>query len=158
MLLLSLEPSSKTCLFCDLVITSKEARNNISVSVIATLKKPGGIAVKWLKVKPVSSYAKNYELLWDKIKDLYTQSEDYQGVRWPAHATCHCNFHNTKKLKTNSKRKINEIDEQNIAYSAYFVCEKDELHFCKYSSTKHEDLIRCELSRDEGDDGQSGVR
>ena len=81
MLLLSLEPSSKTCLFCDLVITSKEARNNISVSVIATLKKPGGIAVKWSRVKPVSSYAKNYELLWDKIKDLYTQSEDYQGVR-----------------------------------------------------------------------------
>ena len=150
MLLLSLEPGSKTCLFCDLVMTSKEARNNISVSVIATLKKPGGIAAKWSKVKPVFSYAKNYELLWDKIKDLYTQSEDYQGVRWPAHAACHCNFHNTKKLKTNSKRKINEIDEQNsedvdhidgdrtrseesksvlrrssrgnIAYSAYFVC------------------------------------
>ena len=79
-----------------------------------TLKKPGRIAEKWPKVKPVSSYAKNYELVWDKIKDLDTQSEDdYQGVTWPAHATCRHNFYNTKKLQTNSKRKINEIDEQN---------------------------------------------
>ena len=45
------------------------------------LKKPGGIAEKWLKVRPVSSYAKNYKLIWDKIKDLDTQSEDYQGVK-----------------------------------------------------------------------------
>ena len=45
-----------------------------------TLKKLGGIAEKWSKVKPVSSYAKNYELVWDKIKYLDTQSEDYQGV------------------------------------------------------------------------------
>ena len=75
----------------------------------------------------------------------------------PAHATCHRNFHNTKKLETNSKQKTSEIDEQNskdidhidddrtnseesvpvlrrnsrgnIAYSACFVCEKDKLHY-----------------------------
>ena len=114
------------------------------------LKKPGGIAEKWLKVRPVSSYAKNYKLIWDKIKDLDTQSEDYQGVTWTAHATCRRNFHNTKKLETNSKRKINEIYSEyidddrnnseesasfvrrsrgNIAYSACFVCEKDKLHY-----------------------------
>ena len=78
--LLSLQSGSKTYLFCDFVITSKEARNNISVSAMETLKKLAGIAEKWSKVKPVSSYAKNYELVWDKIKYLDTQSEDYQGV------------------------------------------------------------------------------
>ena len=31
----------------------------------------------------------------------------------PAYATCHRNFHNTKKLETNSKQKTSEIDEQN---------------------------------------------
>ena len=64
-----------------------------------TLKKPGGTAENWSKVKPVCSYAKNYELIWDKIKDLDTQSEDYQDVMWPAHATCRCNFHNQRNLK-----------------------------------------------------------
>ena len=118
------------------------------------LKKPGGIAEKWLKVRPVSSYVKNYKLVWDKIKDLDTQSEDYQGVTWTAYATCRRNLHNTKKLETNSKRKINEIYSEyiddddddrnnseesasfvrrssrgNIAYSACFVCEKDKLHY-----------------------------
>ena len=99
--LLSLQPGCRTCLFCDLVITSKEARNNITVSAMETLKKPDGIAEKWSKVKPVSSYAKNYELVWDKTKNLDTQSEDHQGVTWLAHATCHHNFHNTKKLEKN---------------------------------------------------------
>ena len=50
-------------LFCDLVITSKEARNNISVSAMETFNKDGGIADRWSKVKPVSSRAKNYELV-----------------------------------------------------------------------------------------------
>ena len=78
--------------------------------MMETLKKPGGIAENWLKVKPISSYA----LVWDKVKDLDTQSEDYhQGVTWPVHATCRRSFHNTKKLEINSKREINEIDEQN---------------------------------------------
>ena len=77
------------------------------------LKKPGGIAEKWSKVKPVSSYAKNYELVCDKIKDWDTQSEKYQGVTWQAHAICRWNFHITKKLETNSKKKKIEIDEQN---------------------------------------------
>ena len=58
--LLSLQSISKTCLFCDLVITSKEARYNISASAMEILKKPGGITEKWSKVKPVSFYAKNY--------------------------------------------------------------------------------------------------
>ena len=34
-----------------------------------TSKKLDEIAEKWSKVKPVSSHAKNYELVWDKIKD-----------------------------------------------------------------------------------------
>ena len=78
--LLSLQCSSKICLFCGVVITSKEARNNISVSVLETLKKLDGIAEKSSKVKSVSSHAKNYELVWDKIKDLDTQSKDYEDV------------------------------------------------------------------------------
>ena len=56
--LLSLQSGSKTCLFCGLVITSKEAKDNISVSVMATLKKLDGIAEKWSKVKPISSQLK----------------------------------------------------------------------------------------------------
>ena len=32
---------------------------------------------------------------------------------WSAHTTNRCNFQNTKKLETNSKRKINETYEQN---------------------------------------------
>ena len=75
-LLPSLQSGSKTCLLCDLAITTKEVRNNISFNSMETLKKPDGIAEKWSKVKPVSSHAKNYELVWDKIKDLDTQSED----------------------------------------------------------------------------------
>ena len=70
--LLSLRSGSKTCLFCDLVITSKEVRNNISVSAIETWKKPDGIVEQWPKVKPVPFYAKKHELVWDKIKDLDT--------------------------------------------------------------------------------------
>ena len=61
--LLPLQSGSKTCLFCGLVITSKEARNNISVSAMETLKKLDGIAEKWPKAKPVSSHAKNYVLI-----------------------------------------------------------------------------------------------
>ena len=66
----SLQSGSKTCLFNSLFTTSKEARNNISVSAMETSKKLDEIAEKWSKVKPVSSHAKNYELVWDKIKDL----------------------------------------------------------------------------------------
>ena len=44
--LVSLQSGSKTCLICDLVIVSKEVRNDISVSAIETLKKPDGIAEK----------------------------------------------------------------------------------------------------------------
>ena len=90
---------------------------------------------------------------------------------------CRCNFHNTKTLERNSKRKINEIDEQNRedldhiddnrtnseelvsvlrrssrgnkVYSLCFVCEKDKLHHSKYGLAKHENLIRCELSSGE---------
>ena len=85
--------------------------------------------------------------------------------------TCPCNFHNTKTVERNSKRKINEIGEQkreyldhiddnrtnseelasvlrrssrgNIVYSLCFVCEKDKLHHSKYGLAKHENLIRC---------------
>ena len=32
---------------------------------------------------------------------------------WSAHATCHRNFYNTKKLETNLNQKISEIDEKN---------------------------------------------
>ena len=74
-----------------------------------TLKKIDGIVEKWSNVKPVSSQAKNYEPFWDKIKNVDTESEDYEGVMWPVRATCHSNFHNKKKLETNSKQKINEI-------------------------------------------------
>ena len=96
---------------------------------------------------------------------------------WSAHTTDRCNFQNTKKLETNSKRKINETYEQNskdvdhidddgtnseestpvlwrnnrgnIVYSACLVCEKDKLRYSKYSSTKHENLIKYEVSSGE---------
>ena len=103
--------SSSKCLFCDLVITLKEARNDISYIAIEILKKPDGTAEKQSQVKPVSSYAKIYELIWDKTRYLDTQSEDNQGGTWTLHATCYRNFNNTKKLETNSKRKINEKGE-----------------------------------------------
>ena len=83
------------------VITSKEARNNILVSAVETLRKSDGIAEKWSKVKRDSSYDKNYELVWDNIKDLDAQSEDYRGVMWLAHATCRRSFHNTLTLEIN---------------------------------------------------------
>ena len=41
--LLLLQPRSKTYLFCDLVITSKEARNCISISAMKAVKKLDGI-------------------------------------------------------------------------------------------------------------------
>ena len=108
---LSLPSGSEIYLFCGLVITRKEARIYILVSKKETLKKLEGIAGKLLKVKSVCSHAKNYELVWNKVKDLDTQSEDYEGVLCSAHATCCCNFYNTKKLETNSKQEINEIYE-----------------------------------------------
>ena len=107
--LLWLQPGPKTCQFCEFSFTSKEVRKNISVSAMETLKKIDGIVEKWSNVKPVSSQAKNYEPFWDKIKNVDTESEDYEGVMWPVRATCHSNFHNKKKLETNSKQKINEI-------------------------------------------------
>ena len=61
--LLSLQSGSKICLFCGLVIISKEARNNIPVSAMETLKKVDGIAGKWSNVKPLSSHGENYELI-----------------------------------------------------------------------------------------------
>ena len=66
-----------------------------------------------MNVKPVSTYTKDYELISEKIKYLDTCSEHYQGVTRPAHATCRGNFHNTRKLETNSKQKTNERDEKN---------------------------------------------
>ena len=96
---------------------------------------------------------------------------------WPVYATRHCNFHNTKKLETNSKQKINEIDQKNsediedsedsenqlwkigagfkvkewskIDYPVCFVFEKGKLHYSQYVSLKQENLIRCELSSGE---------
>ena len=50
--LLPLQSGYKTCLFCSLAITSKE-NNNISVSVVETLKKLGLITEKRSKVRPV---------------------------------------------------------------------------------------------------------
>ena len=107
-LLPSLQFGSKTCLFCNLVITSKEASNTISVSTMETLKKSHGIAEKWSKIKLVSSCAKNYDFVWGRIKNLDTQSENYQGIMWAIYATYRCDFQNTKKLETNSKQKINK--------------------------------------------------
>ena len=45
-LLLSLQFGFKICLPCDLIITSKEAGNNVSVNAMETLKKPDTIAEK----------------------------------------------------------------------------------------------------------------
>ena len=107
--LLWLQPGSKTYQFWGFGITSKEVRNDISVSTMETLKKIDGIVEKSSNVKQVSAQAKDYEPFWDKIKNVDTQSEDYEGVMWLVHATCHSNFHNKKKLETNSKQKINEM-------------------------------------------------
>ena len=111
--LLWLQPGSKTYQFWGFGITSKEVRNDISVSTMETLKKIDGIVEKSSNVKQVSAQAKNYEPFWDKIKNVDTQSEDYEGVMWLVHATCHSNFHNKKKLETNSKTKNKWNDEQN---------------------------------------------
>ena len=56
---LAFQSGSKTCLFCDLVIISKEVRNNISVRATETLKKPDVVAQKWSKIETVSSNAKS---------------------------------------------------------------------------------------------------
>ena len=45
-LLLSLQFGLRTCLVCLLIITSKEARNNVSVNAMETLRKPDAIAEK----------------------------------------------------------------------------------------------------------------
>ena len=63
------------------------------------LTKAGGITEKWSKMKPVSTYACNFELVWNKIKDLDIKSEDYEGVTWPAHAPCRRNFTSSQKLE-----------------------------------------------------------
>ena len=96
---------------------------------------------------------------------------------WLAYATCCRNFHSTKKLETNSKQKVHQIDEQNIEdidhidddranseesvsvlrwssganidHSVYLVFEKDKLNYSQYISLKHENLILCELSSSE---------
>ena len=54
----SLQCGSKTFLFYDLVIVSKETRNITSFRAIETLKKSGGIAEKWSNLKPVSPSSK----------------------------------------------------------------------------------------------------
>ena len=40
---------------------------------------------------------------------------------------------------------LRRISRGNIVDSACFVCKKDKLHYSKYSSIKHKNLIKCEL-------------
>ena len=86
--LLSLQAGSKACLFCDLIIKKAESTNNVSSNAIGNLK---NIAKRWSEIKPLSSYAKNFELVWDKVKHLDTEKVD-DGTKWPAHASCRRNF------------------------------------------------------------------
>ena len=49
----------------------------------------------------------------------------------------------------NSKKLVSHLRQSGrgkIIYSTCFLCKKDKLHYSKYGSTKHENLIRCELS------------
>ena len=55
-------------------------------------------------------------------------------------------------IRTNSEESesvLRQSSRENTAYSACFVCEKGKLHYSKYGSSKHENLVRCELSSGE---------
>ena len=104
--LLTLKLGDKTSLFCGGLVSPKESTNNVTVSAMINLQKVNGIAEKWSKVQPVSLYAKNFELVWGKIKDIDTSKKEYAGIKWPAHASCRRNFSNERKLETNSKLSV----------------------------------------------------
>ena len=91
-----------------------------------TLKKVDGIAGKWSNVKPVSSYGKNYELIWDKIKHLDTQSEQ-------------------------NSEYIDHIDDDRANYllSSPLRLWKRWITLFSIPFIKHKNLNRCELSSGE---------
>ena len=91
-----------------------------------TLKKVDGIAGKWSNVKPVSSYGKNYELIWDKIKHLDTQSEQ-------------------------NSEYIDHIDDDRANYrlSSPLRLWKKWITLFSIPFIKYENLNRCELSSGE---------
>lgn len=50
-------------------------------------------ADRWAKVKPISTYARNFELVWDKIKYINIENID-ETRKWTFHASCRRNFTN----------------------------------------------------------------
>ena len=92
------------------VCTTVECPNVLKVATLEKLQEEGGIAERWSKTQPVSAYAKNFELVWEKVKLVDTRSKDYTKVTWPAHAACRRNFCNEQKLETNSKSLVKNKD------------------------------------------------
>ena len=60
--LLTLQSGGTNCLYCGCVISSKEKKNNLKVGAFEKLQIVDGIAEKWSRIQPVSSYAKSFDL------------------------------------------------------------------------------------------------
>ena len=74
----------------------------MSFRAIQNLKE---IAKRWSLISTKSSYATNFELVWDKIKDLNDELL-LKVVKWVIHSSRHRNFSNEQKLSTNSKNQV----------------------------------------------------
>ena len=166
--LLTVQVGTKTCLFCQCDIKSKEISTNVSANALEKLQETGGFAEKWSKTSPTSAYAKNFELVWEKIKSINTNNSTNSS--WPAHAACRRNFLNETKLQTNMKataEKMTTRETENqenqgtdvaeekpairrssrgcVSIENCFVCEKGDVRFSKKGETHRESLSRCEL-------------
>ena len=79
-------------------------KTTLSFTALESLK---NIAKRWSQIKPKSSYASNFELVWDKIKD-FSDRLTLKDAKWPAHQACRRNFTNEQKLTTNSRQPIDK--------------------------------------------------
>ena len=105
--LLSLTSDTNTCLLCDFIVEEREKKKTLSFRAIQNLKE---IAKRWSLISPESSYATNFDLVWDKIKGL-NDGVLLKDVKWVIHSSCRRNFSNEQKLSTNSKNQVSDQAE-----------------------------------------------
>ena len=100
--LLSLTSDTNTCLLCDFIAEEREKKTTLSFRAIQNLKQ---IAKHWSLISTKSSYATNFELVWDKMKDVNDEVL-LKDVKWLIHSSCRRNFSNGQRLSTNSKNQV----------------------------------------------------
>ena len=100
--LLSLTSDTNTCLlFCDFIVEERE-KTTLSFRAIQNLKE---VAKHWSLISTKSSYATNFELVWNKMKNL-NDKVLFKDVKWLIHSSGRRNISNEQKLSRKSSNKV----------------------------------------------------